>query len=215
MSVTTPAHFEQVERTLTAFAQGGFVIVVDDESRENEGDLMIAAEFMTTEAMRFMLDHTSGVVAVPMPDRRLRELDLPQMVEDNTGLHQTAFTISVDLKEGGTTGISAQERASTVRALADPHTRPDGLARPGHIFPLRAVPGGVLSRDGHTEAGTDLSLLCGLSGVTALCEIVRSDWSMARRDDLLILAEKEDLPTVSVRALQEYRRRPGAPELAY
>ena len=195
---------------LERFARGGFVIVYDHQSRENEGDLMIAAEFVDTAAMRFMLDHTSGTVAVPMPAQRLADLALPQMVQHNTGLHETAFTVSVDLLAGGATGISAQERARTVRALADPAARAGDFGRPGHIFPLRAAPGGVLERGGHTEAGTDLSLLCGLSGVTALCEIIRPDWSMARYDDLRRLAAEQDLPLICVAGLARHRRGRGA-----
>jgi 3,4-dihydroxy-2-butanone 4-phosphate synthase len=194
-----------VELALEHFSRGGIVIVYDHESRENEGDLMVGAEFMDTEAMRFILGHTSAVVAVPMPAKRLAELELRQMVAVNTGLHQTAFTVSVDLIAGATTGISAEERARTVRALADPGRGAADFARPGHIFPLRSAANGVLERDGHTEAGTDLSLLCGLSGVTALCEVVRPDWSMARLDDLADLGEKEKLPLISVSEIARYR----------
>lgn len=203
--MVTTVRERSVDRALERFSEGGFVIVYDDESRENEGDLMVAAEFMDTSAMRFMLSHTSGVIAVPMPGKRLAELELPQMVTANTGLHGTAFTVSVDLLPGGTTGISAEERARTVRALADSTAGPADFGRPGHIFPLRSAPNGVLDRDGHTEAGTDLSLLCGLSGVTALCEVVRPDWSMARLDDLSRLASEEDLPIITVSQLVSYR----------
>ncbi|MFF7245047.1 3,4-dihydroxy-2-butanone-4-phosphate synthase [Embleya sp. NPDC008237] len=195
----------KVARAIEAFARGAFVIVFDDESRENEGDLMVAAEHTTEAAMRFMLANTAGVVCVAMPDEALTRLELPPMTTRNTGLHETAFTVSVDLKEGATTGISAAERARTIRALADPGTRPDDLGRPGHVFPIRAVPGGVLARDGHTEAGVDLSRLAGLSGVTAMCEVVLADWSMARLGDLIALAEREDLHLISVGDLAAYR----------
>ncbi|KUJ67799.1 hypothetical protein ACZ90_24870 [Streptomyces albus subsp. albus] len=194
-----------VEQAIEAFTEGGFVIVFDDESRENEGDLMVAAEYTDEDALKQMLDLTSGVICVALPDRRAAELRLPQMTEENTGLHDTAFTISVDLKEGGTTGISAQERARTVRALAEPSTAPDDLARPGHIFPITAAPGGVLQRDGHTEAAVDLSLLAGLSGVTTMCEIVNPDWSMARFDDLSRLSASRLIPLISVRDVAAYR----------
>lgn len=207
MTVTVVAgstQIEQVELAIETFARGGFVIVFDDESRENEGDLMIAAEHVDEAAMRFLLDHTCGVVCVAMSDRRAAELALAQMVSPNTGLHDTAFTVSVD-HVTGTTGISAQERATTIRALADPATVPGDLARPGHIFPIRAVSGGVLERDGHTEAGVDLSLLAGLSGVSAICEVVRDDWSMARYEDLMALAEEYGLPLISVGDLTAYR----------
>lgn len=192
---------KEVSRAVDAMRRGEFVVVFDDESRENEGDLFLAAEYMTEAAMVRLLSHTSGVVAVALPEERATALGLPQMTDQNTGLHETAFTISVDLKEGGTTGISARERAATVRALAAASTRPDDLARPGHVFPIRAVAGGVRVRDGHTEAAVELSRLAGLSGVTAICEIVRPDWSMARHEDLERLAAREGFPLISVRDL--------------
>jgi 3,4-dihydroxy-2-butanone 4-phosphate synthase len=196
----------QVERAIADFARGGFVIVFDDESRENEGDLMVAAEHTDQAAMTYLLDHTAGVVCTALPFERCAELDLPQMVAENSGLHSTAFTVSVDLLPGATTGIPAAERASTVRALADPETRPQDLGRPGHIFPIRAARGGVLERDGHTEAAVDLSRLAGLSGVTTICEIVLADWSTARYDDLRELAGAEDLTLISVGDLIAFRR---------
>lgn len=195
---------ESVELAIERFARGGFVIVFDAESRENEGDLMVAAEHTTVSAMRFLLEHTCGVVCVAMPPERVEELELGPMIEPNTGLHDTAFTVSVD-HLSGTTGISAAERARTIRALADAATRPRDLARPGHVFPIRAVPGGTLERDGHTEAGVDLSRLAGLSGVTAICEVVLEDYGMARYDDLVTLAEKHDLPLISVADITNYR----------
>jgi 3,4-dihydroxy-2-butanone 4-phosphate synthase len=194
-----------VREAIGAFARGGFVIVFDDESRENEGDLMVAAEHTDENALKQMLDITSGVICVAIPDERAEELRLPQMVQDNTGLHETAFTVSVDLKKNGTTGISVQERSRTVQALADLRTAPDDLGRPGHIFPVRAQPGGVLQRDGHTEAAVDLSRLAGLSGVTTMCEIVNPDWSMARYEDLERLAECRQVPLISVGDLAAYR----------
>lgn len=196
---------EQVERAVADFARGAFVIVFDDESRENEGDLMVAAEHADAQALAYLLDHTAGVVCAALPFGRCAELDLPQMVSANSGLHETAFTVSVDLRDGATTGIPAAERARTIAALADPATRPEDLARPGHIFPIRAARQGVLDRDGHTEAAVDLSLLAGLSGVTAICEIVMADWSMARYDDLADLAAAEDLALISVGDLIAYR----------
>ena len=192
-----------VELAIERFARGEFVLVFDAESRENEGDLMVAAEFATTAAMRFLLEHSCGVVCVAMPPERVDALRLGPMVEPNTGLHDTAFTVSVD-HVGGTTGISAAERARTIRALADPATKPDDLARPGHIFPIRAVAGGTLRRDGHTEAGVDLSRLAGLSGVTAICEVVLEDYSMARFEDLKALADKHDLPLISVSDIAQW-----------
>ncbi|MFG2819175.1 3,4-dihydroxy-2-butanone-4-phosphate synthase [Kitasatospora sp. NPDC048365] len=207
MTTTTPTdRLQQVARAVEAFRRGEFVLVFDDESRENEGDLMVAAEYTDETAMRYMLDHTSGVVCAAVPYERCEELDLPQMAEDNSGLHGTAFTVSVDLVAGGTTGIPVDERARTVQALADPAARLADFARPGHVFPVRAARGGVLERDGHTEAAVDLSRLAGLSGVTTMCEVVRPDWSMARPDDLRALAERDGLALISVGDLAAYRR---------
>ncbi|MFJ4097671.1 3,4-dihydroxy-2-butanone-4-phosphate synthase [Kitasatospora sp. NPDC089913] len=195
----------QVEQAIESFRRGAFVVVFDDESRENEGDLMVAAEYTDEAAMRYMLDHSSGVVCAAVPYERCAELDLPQMTADNSGLHSTAFTVSVDLLAGGTTGIPVDERARTVQALSDPTTQAGDFARPGHIFPVRAARGGVLERDGHTEAGVDLSRLAGLSGVTTMCEVVRPDWSMARLDDLRELAARDGLALISVGDLVAYR----------
>jgi 3,4-dihydroxy-2-butanone 4-phosphate synthase len=200
---------ERVEEAITGFGRGEFVIVFDDESRENEGDLMVAAEHTSHQAMTYLLGHTAGVVCAALPFGRCAELDLPQMVTANSGLHGTAFTVSVDLRPGATTGIPAPERARTIRALADPGSQPGDLARPGHIFPLRAARGGVLERDGHTEAAVDLSRLAGLSGVTAICEVVRPDGTMARHDDLRELAAREGLALISVGDLIAYRMARG------
>ncbi|MFJ9871061.1 3,4-dihydroxy-2-butanone-4-phosphate synthase [Streptomyces sp. NPDC101165] len=202
---TTTDRLQFVAQAIEAFRRGGFVIVFDDESRENEGDLMVAAEYTDTDAMTYMLDHTSGVVCAALPYQRCTDLDLPQMVNDNSGLHGTAFTVSVDLIAGGTTGIPADERARTLQALTDPAAQAGDFARPGHIFPVRAARGGVLERDGHTEAAVDLSLLAGLSGVTTMCEIVRPDWAMARHSDLQELAKREGLPLISVGDVAAYR----------
>ena len=198
-----------VEKAIHRFREGGFVVVFDSESRENEGDLMVAAEYADERAVRFLLDHTCGVVCVALPPNLTERLELGQMIHPNTGLHDTAFTVSVDLVEGTTTGISVHDRSLTIRALAANETRPEDLARPGHIFPIRAKSGGVLARDGHTEAGVDLSLLAGLSGATAICEVVMPDWSMARLRDLIDLSERFDLPVISVQDLADYRRRLG------
>ena len=200
---------DRVEEAITGFGRGEFVIVFDDESRENEGDLMVAAEHTSHQAMTYLLGHTAGVVCAALPFDRCAELDLPQMVTANSGLHGTAFTVSVDLRPGATTGIPAPERARTIRALADPGSQPGDLARPGHIFPLRAARGGVLERDGHTEAAVDLSRLAGLSGVTAICEVVRPDGTMARYDDLRELAAREGLALISVGDLIAYRMARG------
>ncbi|GAA3114835.1 hypothetical protein GCM10017687_30000 [Streptomyces echinatus] len=203
---TTTGRLNLVRQAIEAFSRGAFVIVFDDESRENEGDLMVAAEHTDTAAMTYMLDHTSGVVCAALAYQRCTDLDLPQMVDDNSGLHGTAFTVSVDLIAGGTTGIPADERARTLQALADPAAQAADFARPGHVYHVRAARGGVLERDGHTEAAVDLSLLAGLSGVTTMCEVVRPDRAMARLGDLRELAEREGLHLISVGDVAAYRR---------
>ena len=162
----------EITSAIRAIGRGDVVIVTDDERRENEGDLIMAAEAVTTDAMAFFLEHTSGVICAPLPGERLDELELPLMVRDNRESHRTAFTLSVDLASGITTGISASDRARTVRALADPHAVASDFVRPGHIFPLRGRPGGVLERAGHTEAGVDLARLAGCPAGGDLCEIV-------------------------------------------
>ncbi len=198
--------FDHVADAINAIRNGEFVIVVDDTHRENEGDLIIAAEKITPEQMAFLVRHTSGVVCVSLPGQRLDALNLPLMVQDNTESHRTAFTITVDCRHGTTTGISAADRAATLRALADPSFVADDFARPGHIFPLRVRDGGVLVRAGHTEAAHDLVTLAGLNPGGVLCEIVREDGSMARRPDLLRFAHQHDLPMITIAQLIEYRR---------
>ncbi|MDE3065867.1 MAG: bifunctional 3,4-dihydroxy-2-butanone-4-phosphate synthase/GTP cyclohydrolase II [Acidobacteriota bacterium] len=186
---------------------GGMVVVVDDEDRENEGDLVMAAEDVTPEAMAFFLEHTSGVICVPLESSRADELELPLMVVANTEAQRTAFTVTVDYRHGTTTGISAPDRAATVRALVDPATRPGDLARPGHVFPLRYRAGGVLKRAGHTEATVDLCRLAGKSPVGMLCEIVTADKSdMARLGELEAFAAHHGMPIVSIADLIRYRR---------
>jgi 3,4-dihydroxy 2-butanone 4-phosphate synthase/GTP cyclohydrolase II len=197
--------FAAVEDVVAAFARGEIVVVVDDEDRENEGDLIMAAEFATTERVAFMVRHTSGVLCVPMTGERLDQLELPQMVRASTDSMGTAYTISVDAKGSGT-GISARDRALTVRTLADPSTEPADLRRPGHIFPLRAREGGVLKRAGHTEAGVDLATLAGLRPVALLAEVVKDDGSMARLPDLTRFARQHGLLLTSIADLIAYRR---------
>ncbi|MET7762001.1 3,4-dihydroxy-2-butanone-4-phosphate synthase [Streptomyces sp. NPDC005336] len=194
-----------VEQAIEAFAEGGFVVIHGEESRENEGDLVVAAEHTHEDALRQMLDHTSGVVCVALPHDRAGRLALPQMVEENTGLRETAFTVSVDLLGPTTTGVCAVDRSRTIQALADPHTTPEQLGRPGHVFPVRAVPGGVLERAERAEAAVDLSLLAGLSGVTTMCEVVTADWSVACHGDLSRLAASRLMPMISVADLAAYR----------
>jgi len=197
---------DSVEGAIAAVARGEFVIVVDDEGRENEGDLIMAADAMTPQALAFMRRHTSGLICVAMPGAALDRLALPLMVQDNAESFQTAFTVSVDLRHGISTGISAADRAATLRALANPASRAEDFVRPGHIFPLRARSGGVLERPGHTEAAVDLAQLAGRSRCGVLCEIVRDDGAMARRDDLVRFALHHALCIISVAQLIDYRK---------
>jgi 3,4-dihydroxy-2-butanone 4-phosphate synthase len=189
----------KTKQALAALAQGRPVIVLDDQGRENEGDLIMAAERVTPEAMAFMIRYTSRVVCVALPGRRLDELRLPLMVTENNEAMRTAFTVSVDARRGTTTGISAADRATTVRALACPDTRPEDLARPGRIFPLRALEGGVLRRAGHTEAAVDLARAAGLYPAGILAEVVNDDGTMARRPELaeLGLTISERVPLIT------------------
>ena len=197
----------RVEVAVAAIARGEFVVVADDADRENEGDLIIAADAATPEKIAFMVRHTSGLICVGISNERADELHLPLMVTQNTEAMGTAFTVSTDFREGTSTGISAADRALTIRALADPGARPDAFARPGHIFPLRARAGGVLRRPGHTEASVDLARLARRYPAGALCEIVNEDGSMARGPDLVEFAERHGLEYVSVGDLVAYRRR--------
>ena len=196
-----------IEEAIEQLRKGGMVVVVDDEDRENEGDLIMAAEDVTPESMAFFLEHTSGVFCVPLESTRADELDLPLMVVANTEAQRTAFTVTVDYRHGTTTGISSHDRAATINALINPETRPTDLNRPGHIFPLRYSPGGVLKRAGNTEATVDLSRLAGKYPSGVLCEIVTADKSdMARLPELTEFAKKFNLPIVSIADLIRYRR---------
>jgi 3,4-dihydroxy 2-butanone 4-phosphate synthase/GTP cyclohydrolase II len=186
--------------------EGKFIILVDDEDRENEGDLIIAAEKVTPESINFMSKNARGLICMPILGSRLRELNIPMMVDDNTAKHGTAFTVSVDAKtHGATTGISAYDRAVTIHAMIEPSTKPEELGRPGHIFPLRARDGGVLVRAGHTEATVDLARLAGLYPAGVLCEILNDDGSMARLPQLEIIAKKFGLKIASIADLIAYR----------
>lgn len=201
------AAFRPVEEAIAAIGRGELIIVVDDEDRENEGDLIGAAERVTPEMVNTMAKRARGLICVSLDEERLRALELPPMVSRNTAKMSTPFTISVDAIEGTTTGISAHDRARTVKALIDPATRPEDLARPGHIFPLRAAPGGVLRRAGHTEASLDLARLAGLYPAGVLCEVMSEDGSMARLPELTRLAEECGLVMISVADLIAFRRR--------
>lgn len=198
--------FSSIEDAIRAIAAGRFVVVVDDESRENEGDLILAAEKATADKIAFMIRHTSGIVCAPLTGERIRALDLPQMVQHNTESHATAFTISVDFKHETSTGISAADRARTLQALAGHNSRPEDFARPGHIFPLQAREGGVLVRAGHTEAAVDLIRLAGLQPAGVICELMNDDGTMQRLPALMTFAAEHDLPIVSIAALIRYRR---------
>ena len=193
-----------VEQAIEDIRQGKFVIVVDDEDRENEGDFVMAAEFVTPEAINFMAMYGRGLICVPMRADQLRHLELDMMVEHNTAQHSTAFTVSVDIANGGT-GISAADRAATVQALVSPDSCPEDLARPGHMFPLRAQDGGVLVRAGQTEASVDLARLAGLTQAGVLCEIMNDDGTMARMPQLEVVAEQHGLNIVSVAQIITYR----------
>lgn len=199
--------FSPVEDAVAAIASGGMVVVVDDEDRENEGDLIMAAEAATPENIAFFLSHTSGVICAPITGERADRLELPLMVTNNTESQRTAFTVSVDAVRGTTTGISAADRAATIAALIRPEATPADLRRPGHIFPLRYREGGVLKRHGHTEAAVDLARLARMTPAGVLCEIVSEDKStMARLPELEKLAERYRLPLISIADLIRYRR---------
>ena len=197
--------FVSVEEALARFRAGGFVILVDDVERENEGDLAIAAEAVTPEAVNFMVRFGRGLVCVALSDERADALDLPLMVRDNTSPFGTAFTVSIEAKGKVTTGISTADRAATIRATADPATRPPDLLRPGHVFPLRAHRGGVLARAGQTEASVDLTVLAGLQPAAAICEILKDDGTMARVPDLVEFAREHSLPILTVAELIRHR----------
>jgi 3,4-dihydroxy 2-butanone 4-phosphate synthase / GTP cyclohydrolase II len=199
--------FAKIEDAVAAIGRGEIVIVVDDEDRENEGDLIMAAEFATPDKIAFFLHHTSGVICAPVTRERARELDLPLMVIDNTESMRTAFTVSVDYRHGTSTGISAYDRAATIQALVDPSTRPADLLRPGHIFPLEAREGGVLKRAGHTEAAMDLARMAGVYPAGVLCEIVNDKKDdMARVPELELFADEHGLLMISIADLVRYRR---------
>jgi 3,4-dihydroxy 2-butanone 4-phosphate synthase/GTP cyclohydrolase II len=197
----------RVKEAIADIGAGRIVIVVDDHDRENEGDIIVAAEKVTAEHIGFMVRYGSGIICVPMEGDRLEDLHLPLMITQNEESMGTAFTISVDARDGTTTGISAADRAHTIRTLIDPRSKPHDLARPGHIFPLRYTPGGVLRRAGHTEASVDLARLAGLYPAGVLCEVVNEDGTMARLDDLERFAKEHDLSIISIADLIAYRRR--------
>jgi 3,4-dihydroxy 2-butanone 4-phosphate synthase / GTP cyclohydrolase II len=205
VSAEYDGRFSTIEQAVKDFMQGRILIVVDDEDRENEGDFVCAADFVDAGVINFLATHGRGIICAPILESRARALGLDLMVDTNTSLHETPFTVSVDFIHGTTTGVSAADRALTVRALADGKTLPADLARPGHVFPLRALDGGVLRRAGHTEAVVDLCRLAGLTPAGVLCEIMNGDGSMARIPDLIKISERFNLRMITVRDLIEFR----------
>ncbi|MBY5395571.1 3,4-dihydroxy-2-butanone-4-phosphate synthase [Rhizobium leguminosarum] len=203
----------RIEDAISAIASGKMVVVVDDQNRENEGDIVVAADAVTPETIAFMMNHARGLVCIAMEGERLDALDIPLMVPNNTESHKTAFTVSVDYLKGTTTGISAADRAATVRALVDDRTKPDEFARPGHIFPLRANPRGVLGRPGHTEAAVDLTRLAGRIPAGVICEVANDDGTMSRLPELTLFAERHNLPLVTIEDLVAYLERQAARDI--
>jgi 3,4-dihydroxy 2-butanone 4-phosphate synthase/GTP cyclohydrolase II len=197
--------FSSIDSAISDFKKGKCVIVVDDEDRENEGDLIYSAEKSTPELVNFLIKHTSGVICVPLEEERLNQLKLDMMTSNNTALHETAFTVSVDYIKGTSTGISASDRNKTILALVNKKTKPEDLARPGHVFPLKAFPGGVLRRAGHTEAAVDLAKLAGHFPAGVLCEVIKKDGEMARLPQLFELAKKYNLKIITIKDLINYR----------
>ncbi|KAL7417574.1 3,4-dihydroxy-2-butanone 4-phosphate synthase [Mrakia frigida] len=207
--MASPSPFSSMESALAAFGRGEFVVVMDDEDRENEGDLLIAASECTTEKMAWFIKHTSGYICISLPATRLEALDIPMMVAHNEETNKTAYTVTVDYKIGTTTGISAHDRALTGRKLADPSSSATDFNRPGHMVPLKAAEGGVLKRKGHTEASLDLCRLTGLPEAGLLCELVAPDpnptGSMAKLEDCLKFAKTWKLETISVEMIKKWR----------
>ncbi len=197
--------FDKVERALADIRAGRMVILVDDEDRENEGDLCLAAECITPEAVNFMARHARGLICLTLTEERLAELNIPLMVVDNTSMYNTAFTVSIEARHGVSTGISAADRATTIRVAMDPNTRSEDLVRPGHIFPLRARKGGVLVRTGQTEGSVDIARLAGFKPAGVICEIMNDDGTMARMPDLQRFAAEHHLPILSIAELIQYR----------
>lgn len=196
---------KEISEIVQDLREGRFVIIVDDEDRENEGDLAVAAQFATAEAINFMATEARGLICLSMTGDRLDELGLPLMVPENTSYLSTAFTVSVDAKRGTTTGISAQDRAATIAAMIDPGTKAEDLARPGHLFPLRCAEGGVMSRQGQTEAVVELAKIGQLYPAGVICEIMNPDGTMARRPQLETFAERHNFGIISVASIREYR----------
>ena len=199
--------FERVERAVEQMRDGGGILVVDDENRENEGDLVFSAESLTMAQMAMLIRECSGIVCLPLTDDTLHRLQLPQMVRDNSSRMGTAFTVSIEARDGVTTGVSAADRLATVRTAIADDCRPADLSRPGHVFPLRAHPGGVLQRRGHTEATIDLVTMAGARPAGVLCELTNADGSMARLPEIVAFARSHEMPVVTIEDLVAYRHR--------
>src|ERR1044071_4928637 len=199
--------FASIEDAAADIRDGRMIIIVDDEDRENEGDLVCAAEKITPEIINFMATHARGLICMPLPEERCAELPLTMQVADNTSFLGTAFTVSIEARKGVTTGISAADRATTILTAVDPKTRPQDLARPGHVFPLRAKKGGVLVRPGQTEASVDIARIAGLYPAGVICEIMNEDGTMARLPELEEFARRHNFKIISVAALVRYRMR--------
>ncbi|MFP9231167.1 3,4-dihydroxy-2-butanone-4-phosphate synthase [Pectobacterium cacticida] len=195
----------RVERALDALRHGRGVLVLDDEDRENEGDMIFSAENMTVEQMALMIRHGSGIVCLCLTEERRQQLALPMMVENNSSHFQTAFTVTIEAAKGVTTGVSAADRLTTIRAAIADNAKPSDLNHPGHVFPLRAQPGGVLTRGGHTEATVDLMTLAGLKPFGVLCELTNDDGSMAHAPEVIAFAKQHDMPVLTIEDLMAYR----------
>ena len=200
---------QRVKAAIEAFKQGNGVLVLDDENRENEGDLIFPAETITTEQMAKLIRDGSGIVCLCITDERCKQLDLPPMVQDNTSVNKTAFTISIEAAEGVSTGVSAADRVTTIKAAVADGAKPSDLHRPGHVFPLRAAANGVLERNGHTEAAVDLARLAGYKEAGVICEITNDDGSMARTPELVEFVKKFGYPIVTIEDLIAYRMKHG------
>lgn len=196
---------ERAERAIAAIRQGRGVMVLDDENRENEGDMVFAAETITVEQMALTIRHGSGIVCLCLTDERRQQLELPMMVENNSSQFKTGFTVTIEAAHGVTTGVSAADRVTTIRAAVADGAVPADLNRPGHVFPLRAQNGGVLTRRGHTEASVDLATLAGLKPYGVLCELTNDDGSMARAPEVIVFAKAHDMPVVTIDDLVQYR----------
>lgn len=198
---------ERVIAALNAFKQGNGVLVLDDEDRENEGDLIFPAETITQEQMAMLIRYGSGIVCLCLTDAICQQLDLPPMVQENTSVNKTAFTVTIEAAQGVSTGVSSKDRVTTIRAAIADNAKPSDLSRPGHIFPLRAEDGGVLKRRGHTEASVDLARLAGYKEAGVICEITNDDGSMARAPEIVIFAQKFGFPVVTIEDLVAYRQK--------